>query len=382
MLTTRGWAVLVLAIVGFLLADLYSSRFLYLVSLAVAVAFVLSYVQLRVSSTGLKVTRSIAPNPCFESSQTSVEVQVQRRGLSAQVVGIQDQLPSSFRATGGTLRFGPYGRSIRYLYRLEAAERGEYEVGPSLILLRDVYGLFSARANVGAPTRLMVYPRYSQVDTKIEMRSLELLGPTTTHRRGSSSDFLSIRRYVHGDPVKSIHWRSSAKVGQLMVRELEAEEKGSVGVVLDCSRGNDLLFETGVRAAASIAVTCLSMGMDVRLFLADDDLLVVDRGRGQVQYHAVLSALARVRRGGGLSAAEMLRRVERVSGWRGSIFFVTPQVGRFEAEWAMRLSSRGIAVSLVLTGSPDDLGVAAAIGSVGLAAARMRGDEVKLDWIR
>ncbi len=385
MLTARGWAVLVLATVAFFLSDLYSSRFLYLVSVALVALFLLSYLQLRASETGIRVTRVVSPNPCFESSRTEVEIHVQSRGFSAQFQDIRDALPASIEETGRKTRLGVGGHSLQCTYLLNAPMRGEYRIGPSLIALGDVYGLFSTKVRVGAATSLLVYPRYSKVDPRIQMRSMEVLGPTSTHRRGTSSDFLSIRRYVHGDPVKNIHWRSSAKVGQLMVRELEAEEKGSVAVLLDCSRGNQMEFETGVRAAASVAVSCLSMGMDVSVLLGGDEGVIVERGGGRLQYHAVLSSLAKAQRSAAASDGMLLDRAARASDGRGSIYYLTPELGVDEIRRAASLQSKGVAVSFVLTRQgklPTYITSLEIFGPAGLAVARMTDDGVRLNWIR
>ena len=72
-------------------------------------------------------------------------------------------------------------------------------------------------------------------------------------QRPSGFDLHSVRDYVEGDSLRKVHWRSTARRGQLMVKELEDAPRDDVAVVLDawrgCPRG---VFDVAVRAAGSI----------------------------------------------------------------------------------------------------------------------------------
>jgi uncharacterized protein (DUF58 family) len=118
---------------------------------------------------------------------------------------------------------------------------------------------------------VIVTPRW------VDLMSFPILEPSSfpsdvLHERartGAGEEYLGVRDYRPGDPPRSVHWRSSARAGHLVVREYEEEVASRVALVLagiDHGQPPDSSFEMLVSAAASIAVYALQTGHPVDLF--------------------------------------------------------------------------------------------------------------------
>lgn len=103
---------------------------------------------------------------------------------------------------------------------VEAFQRGLHQLGPVVVESSAPFGLFRRRRNVTGEQPDLVYPQV------LPMRHLAMAqgfsGMESQGRRGrTGTDLAGTRNYALGDPRRSIHWRNSAKTGQLMVKELE-----------------------------------------------------------------------------------------------------------------------------------------------------------------
>jgi len=393
LLTMRGWLVLALVLVAYLFADLLSSKLLYLVSVALLLVFIISYLQIRNTRRGLFVERVITPNPVVERNPTNVDVKVRRKsGSPPVIVALEDVTPTGLNKLDISSSVGPLGGYVGLSYSLRPERRGIFNLGPVRVGVVDAFGLFVSSLYLGETSRLTVYPAYSFVETASAEKTLEHLGTTTLPVRGSSADFLALRGYVSSDPVKMIHWRSSAKLGRLVVRELMKEEGKSIGIVLDCQSTSGpqatQSYEVAVRVAASIAVSGINRGIDVHLVLQEDDLKIIRGDRGPVLYHKLLSALATVQPRGRLSMYSVMERIALAEPPGQTIFLIMPRPGKGVVEQAIRLARRGLALRVVVVGdsSQKDLkafGARLLATGVNFSVAKMDHDrKVQVSWVR
>ena len=130
------------------------------------------------------------------------------------------------------------------------------------------FGLARSRRKRIVDSDLIVVPRW------VELNSFPILEPSSSpsdvlHERartGAGQEYLGIREYRPGDPLRSVHWRSTARAGRLIVREYEQEVASRVGLLLsgsDHGEGPGSAFETLVSAVASIGLYALSTGHPV-----------------------------------------------------------------------------------------------------------------------
>ena len=149
-----------------------------------------------------------------------------------------------------------------------AVRRGVFDSGTVTLTCGAPFGLTKSRRKIELPTNLTVVPRW------VEIRSFPILEPSSfpsdvLHERartGAGEEFIGVRDYRPGDPPRSVHWRSTARAGHLVVREFEEEVASRVALVLagaDAGTPPDSAFETLVTAAASIGIYALQTGHPV-----------------------------------------------------------------------------------------------------------------------
>ncbi len=180
------------------------------------------------------------------------------------------------------------GRQTLTEYVVPTSRRGVVEIGPLRIVRPDPLGLVSTSRAYGASGRVWVHPvahPICAVPAGIA-RSLEGRVDNVPHGNGA---FDSLREYVIGDDLRNVHWRTTARVGALMVRERTDTSLPVVIVVLDDRTDAHTAdsFEEACEAAASIAVAAIREGLEARLRLVSG---VEVTGRGVM--NAYLDALA------------------------------------------------------------------------------------------
>lgn len=139
------------------------------------------------------------------------------------------------------------------------SRRGYLEFSTSKIARPDPLGLFRAIIKNKNPDTLLVLPKTYPL-RRIHLpgkRKYQHGGLNTAAATGDSQEFLSLREYQPGDPLRTIHWRSYAKRGEPIVKEFQDEFFVRQGLVLDTFIENkpDHLFEEAVSVAASFALS-------------------------------------------------------------------------------------------------------------------------------
>ncbi|HZG04205.1 MAG TPA: DUF58 domain-containing protein [Streptomyces sp.] len=168
-------------------------------------------------------------------------------------------------------RVEPGGRR-EVSYRVRSDLRGRYPLGPLQLRLTDPFGMVELTRSFSAYDTLTVVPRTEA------LAPVRLAGETGGWAEGrqralamAGEDDVIPRGYRHGDDLRRVHWRSTARHGELMVRREEQPQKPRCTVLLDTRRtawagsGPDSAFEWAVSGAASVAVHLLERGYAVRL---------------------------------------------------------------------------------------------------------------------
>ncbi len=137
------------------------------------------------------------------------------------------------------------------------SRRGVFESERMRLMTGFPFGLFQARREVRLARKIVVLPHISQVDISFAFQGRSGSVPKR-QRRGESEELLRLREYASGDNLHHIHWKSTAKLGRLMVREFSAEQRRRFNIVFDNTREETPSapvepFEPMVSAAASLA---------------------------------------------------------------------------------------------------------------------------------
>jgi uncharacterized protein (DUF58 family) len=127
------------------------------------------------------------------------------------------------------------GQSVKAAYRARLPRRGRYDLGPLRLSTRFPFGLFERTVVVPAEGSLVVYPRLGRLTRLWAARRREAFAGT--HRRerrhGAEGDFYGVRGWHDGDSLRWVHWRTTARTGNLSVRQFEQPRNRDVAVLLD-----------------------------------------------------------------------------------------------------------------------------------------------------
>ncbi|KAB1198052.1 MULTISPECIES: DUF58 domain-containing protein [Haloferax] len=252
-LTGRGWVGVVVVLVGVANAVAFGPRALNAVVVPVAVALVVGAVQVwRVSPP--RAVRD-PPEDGFpdETHTVSVTIEADRPFPATVSDALADGLDGDSTVDAVV---GDGSLSYDVTYRT----RGPATIGPVTIVAHDLFGLFSRTFTAGGRTEVLVFPQIGSLSTTAN-RDLSSLSDhrTTTHR----GEFDRLREYTAGDPLRDIHWKSSAKSGDLVVKSYTNRTNAdavSVSVGSVDGREDDV-----AEAAATLSCSLLDAGIPVHL---------------------------------------------------------------------------------------------------------------------
>ena len=300
MLTRRGWALaagsVLMAVTGRLLGVVE----LYVLATGGALLVAAGVVMVVTRSFDLDASRHLHPPRVHAGDDSRVELVIGNRGRSrTPVLALRDTLGGGPRRARFLLPpLGP-GQEDRASYRLPTERRGVFSIGPLEASVTDPLGLATRAADVAPVAELVVYPHVDAVVPLSHTAGGDQMA-TSSHPSAvgpSGYDFYALRGYQVGDDLRRVHWPSTARRDELMIRQQELPWQGRATVVLDTRRRfhTDASFESAVSAAASILTACWRDGSSVRLLSTDG----ADSGFGTGQAHleGLLSRLAMVEPG-------------------------------------------------------------------------------------
>jgi uncharacterized protein (DUF58 family) len=150
------------------------------------------------------------------------------------------------------------GTPVRAAYRIPTERRGRHVVGPALLTLSDPCGLVRRTWAVAGTSEIIVRPRVHDIVPPRRGGGGEPSERATGPRIPvveSLGEFLALREYEAGDDPRRVHWRSTARRGELLVRVDDAPAPGRAVVLFDTRAGvhDEASFEVAIEAVASIA---------------------------------------------------------------------------------------------------------------------------------
>jgi uncharacterized protein (DUF58 family) len=225
----------------------------------------------------LACVRTVSPARLSAGQSAAVTIRLTNASrLRTGLLLAEDTVPY---ALGSRPRFifegiGP-GGSRSYTYQLRSDTRGRYTVGPLRVRVADSFGLVSITRAFTSSSVLTVTPRI--IPLARPPVGGYWLGDSEHGRRSiaaSGEDDVAPRAYRTGDSLHRVHWRSTARYGELMVRREEQYWRNTASLFLDSRRvsySSDL-FELAVSAAASIGVHLAGEGFEARFVTAEGEV--------------------------------------------------------------------------------------------------------------
>lgn len=185
--------------------------------------------------------------------------------------GVRPALPATAELpVGDALRevpvpfIGPHAKAVIPLI-VPAAQRGVIEVGPLTLSRRDPLGLLHREVTWRDRHLVRVHPKTVMLPPGSAGLVRDLEGAASQRLTDSDLSFHAVREYVHGDPMRHVHWKSTARTGTLMVRQYEESQTARAAILFDASReqyANDEEFELGVSVAASLSLQAVREGRE------------------------------------------------------------------------------------------------------------------------
>ncbi len=199
----------------------------------------------------------------------------------------------------------------------QADYRGRHTLGPMVLKSAFPFGVHTAQRVVpDSSGEILVYPDTFAIDyfPYISGNHLPMLGVNAVAMTGGSDLFFGVREYRHGDNPRHVHWPSSARHQQLVVKEYQYVSATELTLVLDLHReadygeGKHSTLEYAVTIAASLAKHALAEGHRVRLLGFGAETLDLPAVRSDKQLHTIMTALAEVRCDGDVPYGQALQR--------------------------------------------------------------------------
>jgi uncharacterized protein (DUF58 family) len=359
--TGRGFGILGLAVGTYLAGRVIGTWELYLLAFAFAAVLVISWLFVALTGRRIRVTRVLIPERPVAGDEPEYIVTVKN---ASYLPGPQLRLRTDTEGlTGDDLEgevesLGPRGRRVMRT-RMGKVVRGVHTLPVPRVVAEDPLGIATATHRVGEPMTVTVYPRIAFLKSCVLHPELGLrqdwAGVKGLPTPGAS-EFRGIRPHQPGEPLSHIDWKSTAKTGILMLREMEEPAGSDITLLLDGSAdmvvGNapDTNFELAVRAAGSIADYALRMGRGVSFISHEIDRrqvrLTADGGGRRV----LLETLAETRPDATAPLAMVLRRLlaERTSQLRSqSLTLVGMTLDAQMARALVSLREDGVSLSFV-----------------------------------
>jgi len=206
------------------------------------------------------------------------------------------------------------GRGERsWMVRTPLSHRGHFRIDPLQVRTGDPFGFFEASAGVGHGITLVVYPRIDPLPFwRLPPASIEGAHAAPERTLQTTPLATTVRPYAPGDSMNRIHWRTTARSGEIFVKEFDLEQTTDVWLYLDldaeyeAGHGDESTTEVAVRAAASIADKAIGENRAVGLTVSGHRTTVIPADRGARQRLKILQLLAAVEADGSTPFDEVL----------------------------------------------------------------------------
>ncbi|HEU4672222.1 MAG TPA: DUF58 domain-containing protein [Candidatus Limnocylindrales bacterium] len=241
-----------------------------------------------------------------------------------------------------------------WLVRAPLVRRGHFRIEPLQIATGDPFGLFEASASVGQPVTLVVYPRLEPIPLwKLPPASIEGSRAAPERTLQTTPLATSVRPYAPGDAMNRIHWKTTARHGEIQVKEFDLEQTADAWIFLDLDRsvaegeGDESSVETAVRAAAAIADKAIAENRAVGLTTNGHRAGILPADRGSRQHLKIMQLLAAVEADGTTPLSEsLLAGLGRVR--RGmTAVVITSSLARDWVRPLATLRARGVACVVI-----------------------------------
>ncbi len=238
---------------------------------------------------------------------------------------------------------------------LSFPQRGHYTLGPLIGEVTDPFGLFRLRRKLDNAKDILIYPStielpYFGAESHAESGLLRNAWLTNE----SSGAISGVREYVPGDSLNRIHWRSTAHMGKLIVKEFDYDLSEKIWIILDLNKelnfgkGVETIEEYSITIAASIVKKYADSGRHVGLIAHSDNYHFYPARPGDLNMWRILEALAVFKASGQIPLQRILKGArEQISGNSVAVI-ITASASEEIINSIMSIKKQGIQVVTIL----------------------------------
>jgi uncharacterized protein (DUF58 family) len=295
-LTRTGWLTAIAAIAAAVAGRLFAIVELFVIAAVLGALVLITLAWVRMTAVRLRVSRVVTPARVHAGESTRIEVSARNTGAGrTPVLHLSDPVAGT---RGARLHLAPLrgNDTAQAAYRLPTDRRGIVNVGPLQLEIADPFGLARRRAIAAPVQSVTIYPHVDMIRVPSLGGDEDPHGAAIrTNKLGQTSEeFFALRQYVLGDDLRRVHWKSTARSQELMVRQDENPWQDRTTIALDIRPGSfdDAAFERAVSAAASVSSAAFRQRHVVRVVSTDSFDSGI--GAGLSQAESILGYLAGV----------------------------------------------------------------------------------------
>ncbi len=348
MLTRQGWLLSGLAVVLLVVGRVLGTLELIVLGATIGALVLITVCFIALSRLRISVDRELHPPRVHAGTPSRVDLRVENQGRRrSPVLGLRDAVSGT---RGANLLVGPLEPDgvVRAAYRLPTEKRGILEIGPLTVTMADPFGITEVSMNASGVSELTVYPHVDDIVPVPQTTGNDPMSgaehPNALGRTGE--DFYALRPYVVGDDLRRVHWPSTARHDELMVRQDELPWQGRASVLVDVrsSANTEQSLELVISAAASIVTASVKRQDLVRLITTDGS----DSGfaAGHAHVESIMEHLASIEASHDAAFRRVLDRASR-SSTGGALIAIVANLADTELEALSKLRNRFGSVTIV-----------------------------------
>lgn len=248
-LSRRVFIILLMFAIAFALTILWSPLFyVVLIALIAFVGIIIYelYFVYRLRSQ-VSATRKIAEIISL-SDVNQVDYKISNLSDAELYIEFIDEFPSQLQVRGFKESFILPDHDVhKFTIPIIPVTRGQYSFGDSMLFLsHPKIRLIRYRITNHNPTEVKVYPSIKQMKEyalKVFSQTATMMGVRKVRRRGENDEFEQLKKYAQGDNIKSINWKATSRIGELVVNQYQDSRSQNIYILIDKGRNMEMPFE-------------------------------------------------------------------------------------------------------------------------------------------
>jgi len=190
--------------------------------------------------------------------------------------------------------------AVRLRYSSICPKRGRYILGPFRVYFFDPFGLFFFKKTYDVYSELYVYPKTFPIKRfpPLAKGIMPWFGIDTIHTSGDDDEFFGVREYREGDPIKRIHWISSARKNSLIVKQFQRQSYFRATIIFNLEKdknfgeGKETVAEYIIKIAASVAKYLIDLNVSVEIIAHVGEIVHIPFNKGRDHLEDILKFLS------------------------------------------------------------------------------------------